>query len=259
MATSALPTELVLKFACPSCGNRLTMPVRKAGKTAPCPKCAHQVVAPPIDSSVDGYDQIAASVRSAASPHASQGTAAAMPPGGSPRGTSVTAPSPAPLPQSVQPPPQPQPASPPPAPVKEPLDELPEFLPIVSDPVVGRTARPGFSMPWRARWTWRLIFWGVVFFFGFLFDQTKFGPFAFLGCFWLFIAGRYVTTWVLPLCYGSFTCPGCHEVHNAVAFWDCGCGYHPHKAKHLFNKCPACGEGGGRTNCPRCGVTMLIW
>lgn len=154
---------------------------------------------------------------------------------------------PAAVPSSVQPPPLPVKVSP---------HELP---PPVADPIVGRTNRGGFAFPWRARWTWYLIFWGVFFFVAFLFDSTKFGGFAFLAVFWLLLVGRYVTTWVVPLCHRSFTCPGCREVHPAVGYWNCGCGYKPHKPKHLFSKCPACGEGGGRTDCLRCGATMLLW
>jgi hypothetical protein len=81
---------------------------------------------------------------------------------------------------------------------------------------------------------------------------------VFLFLFWL-VVGPFVTTWALPLLYRSFRCPGCHEVHDAVGLWNCGCGYVPHRSKHLFGRCPECGERGGKTKCPCCGVSMLIW
>lgn len=220
MSTAA--TELFLRFACPACSNRLTVPVRKAGVSAPCPKCSEPVSAPPLDYSVAGYDEIAGSVLASR--------------------------------------PAPEPAQ-----AKTRVDELPSPAPLAADPVVGRADPWRFSLPWRAGWTWYLIYWGVVSLCGALLSEghqlhgTSADTFLVLfGGLWLFFLGKRATPYLVQLCYPTITCPGCREVHDARGMWLCGCGFKSHRPRHLLAKCPGCGERPGRTDCPRCGVTIQV-
>ena len=64
---------------------------------------------------------------------------------------------------------------------------------------------------------------------------------------------------VPPLLYPTITCPGCHEVLEAVGIWKCSCGYQDHRERHVLRfKCPLCQGRTGRTDCPRCGATILL-
>jgi hypothetical protein len=80
---------------------------------------------------------------------------------------------------------------------------------------------------------------------------------AFLG--WLFL-GRRIALLLLPLFITSLKCPGCQEEISPVGVWNCACGYHDHRERHILaGTCPKCGVRTGHIDCPRCSCTLLLW
>jgi hypothetical protein len=76
---------------------------------------------------------------------------------------------------------------------------------------------------------------------------------------WLLL-GRPIAYLLVPVFVSTLSCPGCEEELDAVGVWDCGCGFHPHRERHiLVGSCPLCGKTPGHVNCPRCGCTVLLW
>jgi hypothetical protein len=81
--------------------------------------------------------------------------------------------------------------------------------------------------------------------------------FAFVG--WA-ILGRRIAYWMVPLFVNRFKCPGCGEEYNTVGVWNCSCGFKDHKERNILTKsCPQCGTKTGRTDCPKCNCTILLW
>lgn len=76
---------------------------------------------------------------------------------------------------------------------------------------------------------------------------------------WL-ILGRWIAEWLVPFCVSTLSCPRCDEEVDCVNVWNCGCGYHDHRERHVLGRaCPKCGQKTGYVNCPRCDATMLLW
>lgn len=76
---------------------------------------------------------------------------------------------------------------------------------------------------------------------------------------WL-IVGRWIARWLLPLVISTLRCPGCDEELDCVKVWNCGCGYHDHRERHVLGfACPKCGKTCGHVDCPRCDATILLW
>ena len=76
---------------------------------------------------------------------------------------------------------------------------------------------------------------------------------------WL-IGGRWIAYYLVPLFVSTLTCPGCGEQIDAVNVWNCNCGYHDHRERHiLVKRCPKCGKAAGHIDCPRCSCTILLW
>jgi hypothetical protein len=76
---------------------------------------------------------------------------------------------------------------------------------------------------------------------------------------WLFL-GRRIALMLLPLLISTLKCPGCSEEISAIGKWNCGCGFHDYKERHvLAGACPKCGNRTGHLNCPRCDSTLLLW
>ena len=76
---------------------------------------------------------------------------------------------------------------------------------------------------------------------------------------WL-IGGRWIAYYLVPLFVSTLTCPGCGEQIDAVNVWNCSCGYHDHRERHiLIKRCLKCGKAAGHINCPRCSATILLW
>lgn len=90
-------------------------------------------------------------------------------------------------------------------------------------------------------------------------SQMWFGRFLIAGVVWWF-AGRLIALLLIPLLISQLKCPGCGEEISAVSRWDCSCGYHDHRERHvLAGTCPKCGNRTGHINCPRCDCTILLW
>jgi hypothetical protein len=79
--------------------------------------------------------------------------------------------------------------------------------------------------------------------------------------FWAWvILGRPIAYLLVPFFVSTISCPGCGEEMDAVDTWDCGCGYHSHRERHILaGHCPSCAKATGKINCPRCGCTILFW
>ncbi|HEY7327867.1 MAG TPA: hypothetical protein VH592_09520 [Gemmataceae bacterium] len=82
---------------------------------------------------------------------------------------------------------------------------------------------------------------------------------AFAFWIWVFV-GQWVSCLLVPLFVSTLSCPGCGEEIDAVGIWDCGCGFHDHRERHILaGGCPACGDVTGHINCPRCDTTIMLW
>ena len=78
-------------------------------------------------------------------------------------------------------------------------------------------------------------------------------------CVWFFL-GRPVAYLLVPVFVSTLLCPGCGEEIDAVAVWDCKCGFRDFRERHILaGNCLWCGKVAGRTNCPRCNCTILLW
>lgn len=86
-------------------------------------------------------------------------------------------------------------------------------------------------------------------------------PILLLGAFLLWmILGRRIALWLMPLFVSRIQCPGCGEDIEAVGVWNCTCGFHDHKERHVLAKvCPKCGSRVGHFDCPQCDTTILLW
>lgn len=76
---------------------------------------------------------------------------------------------------------------------------------------------------------------------------------------WLLL-GRPIAHRLVPCFVSSLSCPGCWEEIDAVGVWNCSCGFHDHRERHILaSHCPLCGKAAGHVNCPLCGATILLW
>jgi hypothetical protein len=76
---------------------------------------------------------------------------------------------------------------------------------------------------------------------------------------WLLL-GQWIAALLVPLFVSTLSCPGCGEEIDAVDVWDCACGFHDHRERHILaGHCPRCGKGAGHVACPRCNCTILLW
>jgi hypothetical protein len=113
--------------------------------------------------------------------------------------------------------------------------------------------------PRAAHWTCRGIFWGILLI---LFFSVGLSPgIALIFLIWLIpFVGWKISEFITSAIVTTYSCPGCHEIFPAVDVWTCACGYKDHTERHVVNfRCPVCKSRIGRTNCLRCGSTILIW
>lgn len=76
---------------------------------------------------------------------------------------------------------------------------------------------------------------------------------------WLFL-GRLIAHLLVPLLVSTLSCPCCREDIDAVDVWDCACGFHDWRERHILaGRCPMCGKAAGHIDCPRCGCTIGLW
>ncbi|MCA9211811.1 MAG: hypothetical protein KDB27_02005 [Planctomycetales bacterium] len=71
---------------------------------------------------------------------------------------------------------------------------------------------------------------------------------------------RWLTPYLLVLCFHKFRCPRCHETYEFRDRWSCSCGYTDHRDNRhlLLFSCPKCQNHIGYTECPRCEATILV-
>jgi hypothetical protein len=113
--------------------------------------------------------------------------------------------------------------------------------------------------PRAAHWTCRGIYWGVLLI---LFFSVGLHPsIALIFLIWLIpMVGWKISEIITSQIVTTHSCPACHEVFPSVDVWTCACGYRDHTERHVVNfRCPVCKSRIGRTNCRRCGSTILIW
>jgi hypothetical protein len=74
------------------------------------------------------------------------------------------------------------------------------------------------------------------------------------------ILGRWIARRLVPLFVTKVICPGCSEDIETVGVWNCACGFHDHRERHLLSgKCPKCGAFASHLDCPQCSATILLW
>jgi predicted RNA-binding Zn-ribbon protein involved in translation (DUF1610 family) len=231
-------SELMLRFSCPGCQHRLLVSLRHLGLQSQCPHCGALVQAPPLTPQVVGYAALVQAERPAL-PRPSASLRVSSPPAASaPRGSYRLA---------------------------KLLTRFFQFLgglrlPRLSLPPLRRLGRFLTGLDIRsARWVtlglYLLISVGLVV----LSNAIMVGVFSLATVLWL-LGGFFLLQAVVPsLLYPTYTCPGCHEVLESVGIWKCGCGYQDHRERHLLQfQCPLCQGRLGRTDCPRCGATILL-
>ncbi len=111
------------------------------------------------------------------------------------------------------------------------------------------------------RSTFRKVYWGPLLGLALLFLLWTSASTALAWVFgaWLLL-GRPIAYLLVPLLVSTLMCPGCGEEIDAVDIWNCGCGFHDHRERHILaGSCPACGKAAGKINCPRCACTLLLW
>ncbi len=116
------------------------------------------------------------------------------------------------------------------------------------------------------RSTYRLVYWvpflvlfSISFVLGQVINEQAAVPLGMLAVTWL-VVGRWIARWLVPLFVSKIACPGCGDVFDAVNIWDCACGFHDHRARHLLSmRCPKCDATSSHMNCPRCSATILLW
>jgi ribosomal protein L44E len=149
-------------------------------------------------------------------------------------------------------------------PESEPLQETEAAEPVNERPLVydGRQQQSKGSalhFPRAAHWTCRAIYWGVLLILFLSIGANAGVALAFLIWMIPFVGGN-ISEFITSMIVTTHSCPGCKEVFPAVEVWTCACGYKDHTERHVVNfRCPVCKSRIGRTNCRRCGSTILIW
>lgn len=65
---------------------------------------------------------------------------------------------------------------------------------------------------------------------------------------------RWLQEWLIP----EAVCPGCGTAIDLVGIYRCGCGFVPHKERHVFSPCPMCGKLYSWVVCPLCETSILV-
>lgn len=267
--------ELSLRFSCPACKQALNVPLRSIGLKVPCPGCKACIKIPHLTPEVSGLEIVQRFFEQA---HRGAHTAETQPTAPASASPSVAEAQWEKFAAYASAPPPPRqtssssslPTPPPPIfaqnfpPSRDPIQEL-----VVAEPVAehrpvydGRQRRSGgggLKIPRAAHWASRGIYWGtfLILFFGISVNPVL----GVLGFIWLIpMIGWNISQIIPPFFISSIACPGCGEVYPCVDTWKCGCGYQDHRQRHVLKfRCPACHSRIGRTNCQRCGATILIW
>jgi hypothetical protein len=226
-------SELMLRFSCPGCQHRLLVSLRHLGRQSQCPHCLTLVQAPPLTPQVVGYDALVPAARPSL-PRPSASLRVSSPPGAS-------------------------------APVVAPglTALLTRFFRFLGGLRLPRLSLPPLRrLPFWMTWAMYLgVFWLLAIQADIEHKKGRPPLFALATLVWLvprvgWPRSRWLASFFLP----TITCPGCHEVMEAVGIWKCGCGYQDHRERHVRRfQCPLCQGRTGRIDCPRCGATILLW
>jgi hypothetical protein len=292
-ATQTRRSELLLKFSCPKCKRELQVPVRSIGQKVGCPGCQAPIKTPMLDDDVIGleivrwlFEQAHDTVHTAKSqqPSPKPASAKSSEPKSGKQATvdsdwernssgifSETATSKSETERekkvadvvsrwqttsttnkdNIQTEPKPTP--------KNEAVEPDNERPLVYDGRQQQSQGSALHFPRAAHWTCRAIYWGVLVILFLSIGANSGVALAFL--IWLipFVGGN-ISEFITSMIVTSYSCPGCKEVFPAVDVWKCSCGYQDHTERHVVNfRCPICKSRIGRTNCRRCGSTILIW
>src|SRR5512135_39074 len=197
-------SELMLRFSCPGCQHRLLVSLRHLGRQSQCPHCLTLVQAPPLTPQVVGYAALVQAERPSL-PRPSASLRVSSPPAASARVGSYR--------------------------LAASLTRFFRFL--------GGLRLPSFRLPrlrlpaWRRLplWTTWVIYWVV--FFCLMAIQRDINPkmdkltlFGLAALVWLVPrVGWPCSWWLASFFFPTITCPGCHEVLEAIGIWKCSCGY----------------------------------
>ncbi len=285
--------ELSLRFTCHVCKRALNVPLRSIGLKVPCPGCKAHIRIPALDQNVTGLEIVQRFFEQA---HDTTRTAKPQQP--SPKSVSpkfsepksekqaavdsdwdrissgifpenATSKSQAEREKQVNDvvsrwqstsPNEGNKNHPEPEPPQEPeAVESVNEKPSVYDGRQQQSKGSALNFPRAAHWTCRAIYWGVLLILFFSIGVHPYVAIAFL--IWLipFVGGN-ISEIITSQIVTTHSCPGCHEVFPSVDVWTCACGYRDHTERHVVNfRCPVCKSRIGRTNCRRCGSTILIW
>lgn len=238
-------------IVCPECHESLRIMPAAMGKPFACGKCQTLLTV-----------AVTASHATRQAPCAAEGPQSTVPPEVSPIVVNT------PVVASPKPPPSPPPL-PHPREVAPIQAEVVKLAPVVDSPTYDGPTRSqpqpqasrggGLHIPRIAHRTSQLIYFVT---FLILLLSGCLVPVAFgFAFFWLLpVIGMNVSRRLAPLLIHSFSCPGCGEVYECVNVWRCSCGYQDHRERHILAfLCPVCHARLGRTNCRRCGSTILLW
>ena len=296
-STSLRSKELCLRFTCPKCDKLLSVPLRTIGSSDTCPGCSKAITIPQLDSDVVGLELILKSHTPPPQPWSTPCPVCAEPlhvdvmridhPLSCPkcshefRASLVSSERPtidgaglggsAPHVNEHQGTVTPKQQTAAPHAADEP--SVHQWLAAAAEePMIPRIVTEAFSSAvkriprsWHiqrpARWIYRAIYWGV-FVLGML-TAARIGSQALivLALVWLVPRlGGSISHLITRFLVTTYSCPRCHETYPCVSIWKCSCGYQDHREKHVLGfTCPLCGAILGRTDCRRCGSTILIW
>lgn len=243
-ATPALETpELLLRFCCPGCRQRLTVPLEKLGSVpGRCPKCQAELTIPEVNDHVRGFGAV--------------------------RPAPVET-SPAPIEQQHVPDADKNRES------REAWKGLKRFV----GGAIGGLATLDLMLPLRglkirnqARIAFFALWLGPYIILATLasiyFKLTGADPpgsdllapavmvYTLFGWWPL---RRFVMPLLNPTLIPTFRCRGCKEVYEAVGRWTCSCGFTDYRERHVLNfRCPKCERQLGYTECQRCNATIIL-
>lgn len=286
------PRELLLRFLCPSCAAALTVPLRSLGINEKCPGCREPLTVPTLDDDVVGFDLL----RNSAGAHRpcargptkfadseTRTTAPESPtrPPVSPPlvdvkkngGHAATSSEPSKSSSSPTRHSERDPSSPFFRVKLEEHRHTEDHVESADAPApatrTGGARRVSSSTSLNPRHARYFVYYFIVlapFLNVLLMPITHViinaGISLLIAFIWLFIGrwiARVLTPLVLAAVFRSVRCPGCGESHPFVSQWNCTCGYHDHRQRHLLLfRCPKCSADHGYFDCPVCQATILL-
>jgi hypothetical protein len=239
-------TDNDLRVHCPRCGKRLRIPRRYAGKKCRCPHCNEPVRVVNPTAATDNVGNNPNSTPPPSSKQAHFSPSTKTPPAAHDQSESAG------NTQSVN------------NTMPDPVTYRPNREPEPDRPSPGPSAKSVyFTLRLLLRWVVPILLSLIGLMMmppGRGLNPVSSGSiYLFIPAFLLFRFGEPLARRLAAAWAPTFSCPGCHEVFEAVARWKCGCGFRDHKDQHfILFVCPMCDCRLGHTNCQRCESTIFL-